>query len=526
MKQIAAIFSKDVRHLWPEIAVSFALLVALVLEYPTTWRSGLSASAGFSSFALLAIGRLPQFLVVLIPISWWFLTARLIHTERLVGDTQFWLTRPYEWPKFLAAKLLFLACFICVPFLLSQGVLLGEAGFNPFPSTAAMLANLFAVTCILVLPLVTLSTVTSSFGKLVLVLLGVFLFFAAQVALLPSHSAGLPDPGLDVSFFIFFAGCVAAIVVQFAMRNLPLACLLIAAVPALLCILGLLPLDSTDRQFPEQSTGLPVKFAYVPSDTHQPAAIAATKSSDVVVMIPVEVSGIPEGEAVTIVSTRATIEAPTGGQWKSPWKSVGMDQKFRPGLFDSTQQFAMPRGIYDKLKGQPVRLHLSIAFELEHETSSTTMPLPDSDFAVNGLGICTPDSPWADGKIVVIHCRSAMRRPHLTYVSALWTEGDCVHPQSDAETWRGEGWSGSTDPDSWNFGLVSVWETYLNLSNSWGFTHSDRPPRSRHLCVGSPITFSRYEAVRQNQTSLAVDNFQLPELSHGGYRGNVAVHLR
>ena len=65
--------------------------------------------------------------------------------------------------------------------------------------------------------------------------------------------------------------------------------------------------------------------------------------------------------------------------------------------------------------------------------------------------------------------------------------------------------------------------------HSWGGANTGRPPRFRHLCVGSPITFSRYEAVRQNQTSLVVDNFQLPELSKAGafvMGGHVSVNTR
>src|SRR5205814_2563869 len=92
------------------------------------------------------IGFFAGCLVVLVPISWWLLIARLVHGERLVGNTQFWLTRPYEWPKFLAAKLLFLAAFLYLPFFIAQCVLLAEGGFNPTSYLPGLFYNLLLAT--------------------------------------------------------------------------------------------------------------------------------------------------------------------------------------------------------------------------------------------------------------------------------------------------------------------------------------------------------------------------------------------
>jgi hypothetical protein len=129
MRQILTIFAKDARRFWPETAISWALLLGLVLVYPNQWhQSAPIASARFGWFNVSggAAGFSASCLVVLVPLSWWILIVRLIHCERLVGDTQFWITRPYEWPKLLAAKLLFLAAFLYAPFFAAQCVLLRE----------------------------------------------------------------------------------------------------------------------------------------------------------------------------------------------------------------------------------------------------------------------------------------------------------------------------------------------------------------------------------------------------------------
>ena len=96
MNQIITIFKKDARHLWPEILVSLVLTAALVRIYPYTWAP--------RDYISIPLQQVAVALLFLVPMSWWILITRLIQSESLVGDRQFWLTRPYEWKKLLAAK--------------------------------------------------------------------------------------------------------------------------------------------------------------------------------------------------------------------------------------------------------------------------------------------------------------------------------------------------------------------------------------------------------------------------------------
>src|SRR5256885_7885270 len=50
--------------------------------------------------------------MILLPLAWWTLIARVIHDEVLPGDNQFWITRPYSWKSLLGAKALFILAFI------------------------------------------------------------------------------------------------------------------------------------------------------------------------------------------------------------------------------------------------------------------------------------------------------------------------------------------------------------------------------------------------------------------------------
>src|ERR1019366_9663654 len=127
MKQILHIFVKDARHQWLEILLSLAVTLALVLTCRSRWHTGAVLYASFLPFG--SMSDLPALLVLVVALSWWLLISPVIHEEKLVGDRQFWITRPYEWKKLLAAKVLFAIAWIGVPYLLVQALMLAEAGY-------------------------------------------------------------------------------------------------------------------------------------------------------------------------------------------------------------------------------------------------------------------------------------------------------------------------------------------------------------------------------------------------------------
>jgi len=64
------------------------------------------------------------------PLSWAFLIVQVIHGEMLAGHRQFWITRPYEWKKLLAAKVLFMVSTINLPVLVADVYVVHKAGFH------------------------------------------------------------------------------------------------------------------------------------------------------------------------------------------------------------------------------------------------------------------------------------------------------------------------------------------------------------------------------------------------------------
>ena len=169
MSKTFHIFRKDIRHHWPELLVSLLLLAAFVWHEPAEW------SANFPSFSLLQI--LFSYVNTLLPLSWCLMIVRLVHEESLVGDRQFWVTRPYEWPSLLAAKLLFLVVFIHLPVFVAQLLLLNRAGFPIAPNLTGLLGMQIGLGLLFLVP-ITLAVVTRSLAQAPLVAIGAFLVFS------------------------------------------------------------------------------------------------------------------------------------------------------------------------------------------------------------------------------------------------------------------------------------------------------------------------------------------------------------
>ena len=525
MKQTLHIFLKDARRFWPESLISLALVAAFARIYPHQWldADSMNHSVRFNFFASGIMSFLGQVLVVLIPISWWLLISRVVHAEKLVGDRQFWLTRPYEWKKLLAAKVLFLVVFLYLPILIAQIVLLIQAGFHPLDYVPGLLYNLVLITGVLVLPLVALSTLTPTFAKMTLAILGVDLLVAGIAglgSLPPSDSIGsVASPLGDwLSFAALFLLCGAVVVLQYAVRRTLLGWGVLMVIPVLLSALAFGDPDQLlmNRTYP-RATAAPVQLQYAPDSTHQATANTTEHTQELEIYIPLRASGVADGYTAITEAVKVTIDAPDGSHWDSPWQAI-YNQRLLPDMKDASVRFRIRRAVYDKFKSTPVKLNLDFALTRAKVESVTQIQLPNHDFFVSGFGVCSPRASWLKEPfaITAINCRAALRQPMLSYVSSLWTDEPCSASQTEPKTGvLGATWAGSLNSEPASFGITSVWETPLSFLNSWGAYSQGSVPRPRHFCTGSPLTFTQYKPVGHTQTDVTLEGFHLPGLDIG-----------
>src|ERR1019366_2862448 len=236
MKQIWNIFRKDLRQFWREIVVTQALLVLYSWNDVRGWSGermvGYAGLAGIIDYRFLA-----GLTTVLLPMAWAFLIVRVVQAEALVGDRQFWVTRPYEWKKLLA-----------------------RAGFNPPHYIAGLLWMQLLISLALILSILTLATVTASVVQLILALLGVALYMSG-VAWLASvmPSSGFSGPVDSLERTLLIVTCVSVAFWQYARRKTTGSRWLIAALAlAVVLIVVATPYNSiVNREFPRLEAGEP-----------------------------------------------------------------------------------------------------------------------------------------------------------------------------------------------------------------------------------------------------------------------------
>ncbi len=229
MDRIVAIFLKDARHLRPQIAMLVLLMALSAILDPTY------STARASYYDLLPL--------LILPVACWLVIVSVIHQEKLPGDRQYWLTRPYCWKELLAAKLLFLAAFVNFPMLLCHAAIFTAVGIEPADQIEPLFWRQVFSTAFYILPAAGLAVITRSIGRMIAVALlgGVGLCLSAGAFLLFTHRPLILPERTNESTFAL-AGALAAgvgviLVLQYARRRTRLA----RALAAVFAIALLLP---------------------------------------------------------------------------------------------------------------------------------------------------------------------------------------------------------------------------------------------------------------------------------------------
>jgi hypothetical protein len=519
MNQTLHIFHKDARRFWGEIFLSAAITAAFVVMGAFAWP-GIEDVQGQTMKTLAAL------LAVLVPISWWILVARAILAERLVGDTQFWITRPYVWTSLLAAKLLFAAAFLYLPFFIAQCLLLMESGFAAQHFIPGILFNLLLLTGTIVLPLAAIATVTSSFARTTLTLLGIFLGFAIVASLaglvFRTNVIGVSsEVGTYICLVLALLTFSTAILLQYSSRRVWTSRLALLALPVLL-FAALFFASKYDqahlvRVYQASQGSAPFQLSYSPDPkSYQTSSFQISSRISIPIDFHLAESGVAEGFVIMPDAIRGEITASDGSHWSSDWQA-NSGFRFLPGESHFSYGFSMPMAVYRKYQGMPLLVHLAFAITQAQAGKATTLALPLQRFSVPDLGVCSPQTGWSPipGQMMGINCVAALREPQLTYIVTRWSDTPCsATPGAPDSGALGTAWVGSLDREPAQIGISSVKDVPVNLSNSQMANGSGGD--LRYLCIGTPITFTSYTKVNRTQISVDVKDFYLPKLSVAG----------
>lgn len=362
MRQALWILRKDVRHLWPHAAV-FAAGAGLF-----GWLDGV----GPQTTPMIATSLCG----VLLWLYGCLLVVFVVQSERLTGDRQFWVTRPFSWQSLVLAKLLFLLLCLNLPVLLAELVALLEAGLSPRLYVSKLVWRHLAWLAGTLLPCAALAAVTASEVQVVLSVLtayaGLYLVLLAAFKVHPIafFPQGCVEPLLGAcQNAIVGLLAVGVCVLQYSRRTtVPARWILACGLAGCFVLYAIFPWGPAFALVKWRSPALSPDVARLSRDGTRSPSFGADLS------LPIHVSGIPAGMQAYSERIRITVEAPGGQAWDSGWDYRSSIRRVSQGpvehrlLSSGTDDYDLnlhvDRAFLHMLGSVPVHLRATVAFTL------------------------------------------------------------------------------------------------------------------------------------------------------------------
>jgi len=506
MKQIFHIFLKDACRYWRESAVSIALVTAFGWNEVRGWAHqnafGSDSADFFTSKYLLGL------VVVLLPVAWAFMVVRVIQGETLVGDRQFWVTRPYEWKKLLGAKLLYVLTFVNLPLVALQVYLLSKVGFHPATYAVGLFWMQVSIALYLLLPVAVLAVVTSTMVQVLLASLIIALYVGGMVALstqVPSSSFSSSSDWLSGGLFVGTG--LAIIVLQYARRDTMKSRWLMVglAIVLFLFLVGTPYKTLVEHNFPQIGSGeaVPMQMALLPPE--DPGGIGVfNKDGEAEVQLPMSVGGITPGDIIQVDGVLVEIRSPDGMRWDPGWTSPGL--VLYPDQKATKATFTIKKDLFERIKALPVQIRISIAFTVFRERNRRDFIVPTGEFAMADAGLCSVESTF----LPKIQCRAPVHGPTSLLLSTDMSMSTCPLEKGDVPASSGEiarAWTRNDDSAPPEPGISPMKDVDFYFSNANASSQQRRPG----VCPASPLVLSNPEAVARNRIVLDADGVRLVE---------------
>jgi hypothetical protein len=307
MRQALHIFRKDSRQFRIPIVIMLAWTGLFAATVAQPWPEVMFPLP--EEYRRTMVARyVHQLAYFFFPAAWCFLIAQVLHAESLVGERQFWLTRPYHRGSLAAAKALFVLAYITLPLAAAQAAIVIRSGLPLTRYFSGLLWEQMLVALLILLPAAALAALTSRLSQFVLVAL------AAPV--LVGFGGGLPNwGGLDWIRATVFAASVSALaltvlVLQFRRRRAPRSRLV--GLAGTLALLIVLPLLSWPAAFAVQARVHRAWDGPVTVEAVRGRTLGAWTGVARGLQLDFHLRGLPEGSAVMCHADELTIRTPAG----------------------------------------------------------------------------------------------------------------------------------------------------------------------------------------------------------------------
>jgi hypothetical protein len=390
IQQALHIFRKDVREFRREAAVVFVLSAALVLLGVSTWE-------GIQEWSSRPAGDIGP-LILLLPIAWCLLIARVIHAEALPGDRHFWLTRPYSRVGLLLSKAMFILVFINVPLLIAQAAILWLSGFPLLSFVSGLLWNQLLITALVLLPAATVAALTRNLAQFLPA--GVL---AAAVILPPFEESRIQPEWFGALLGVGVAGAIGGtiLVLQYRRRQaLRHAAITLGAGFIVILLYLAFPRSAA---FAIQSTligGPDSTFSLQLGKTEEPPPVGTQNRYRQIVDLPLVPSGVA-ARNIEIESPQISFRTLSGVISRGATRTDGT--RLTPQGEGFSQRVAVERNFFEAAKDSPVTVRGEYVVTLYGNEQPAEIPLDGSPVMIDGLGQCGTMPNYDRGMIL---CRS------------------------------------------------------------------------------------------------------------------------
>lgn len=407
MNQFLHIFQKDARKHWLEILISLALLAMYTLHVSPLWPEspGYSYLHAGSIFFPFVSGFVTPALVLF----WGFLILRVVQDETLVGDRQWWVTKPYVWWKLLLAKLLFVVAFISLPLFIAQLYLLGHAGFPVVSNLLGVMRMQFEIPLLLILISFLLACLTRNLAQALVGIGLAVLFLIVMLSIsssMSSHDMRETSKLWDnIQVFLLLAPFLVVPIWQFARRRTwPSRGVLIGCVTAS-TLVSFIPGPTIERSYslvPE--TNAPVKFSLSSAPQKKNPAPAGT-IRQTILNLPLDVSGIAQSTLIVVEDMEVHADSAEESRWSDGWQA--QPAHLWPESEHQIFGYRMKQQEYEQAKSKTLNLHVQLLLSEFKEVDAHTIQLLADSFHDPYLGVCRISPTYPGG----LECFRPLRGP-------------------------------------------------------------------------------------------------------------------
>ena len=500
MRLMLHTFKKDVRRLWPGAAVTWVMLAALANA--DRWRADWIPSP------------MEGWMNLLLTMAWICLAALAVLEEPLVGERNFWTTRPHPWAALLVAKLVFVVLSIHLASLLADVFVLTARGFSPFDHFGDLLWKQTLFFGTVTLPSIALASLVRNFTNFIMVAFTV----VVGIAILNGGFQRFPElrgQESDVRYgavrILLATAALAVIWIQYARRRaIPARVMAIAAALSAASLSAWLPARA---EYAMRGKGLQeaprIALRDAPSD--QAAIGARFVGTQPTVLLPIAIAPGERGSLFHTPMIDVEIIAPDGTRLQSirpspnrPFEKIGLMAYLFSTSRDRVPDWLALRfsgAAWERVKNARVRVRGTVAFEFYRRGKTTLLPMQGSGSVAN-LGRCTTlgVSDRFSEEMLKVLCESPRELPAASIV---------LRHEPSGREWR----EGLNSAVTYSPGPHETWLSPLHRGQSFfRLTNSvTSVPGSQWLVPISYLSSARVEITPEIVTGHALTDFDLGE---------------